>query len=136
MGGYDSKGPHLCEVSASGFCTYVPFVSMGSGSTYALSILEKEFREDLTLQEATELAIKAIKGGIIYDNASGSNVDFVQITKDGTNYKRNYEVVGQRMTERTIDYNKTKKTIERLSETVHNLNNNKETENPNRIETE
>lgn len=112
--GYDIKGPHLCEVTASGFTTYVPFVSMGSGSTYALSQLEKNYRDNMTLEEATDLAISGIKAGIIYDNASGSNVDFVQITKDGTNYVRNHEIVGKRMTEKTIAYDKTKLNLPRL----------------------
>jgi hypothetical protein len=97
LAGYDSKGPHLVEVTATGFTTYVPFVSMGSGSLNAYSILENRYKDNMTLAEARQLAIDAIKAGIIYDNGSGSNVDVAEITTKGVKYHRNLELVGQKI---------------------------------------
>jgi 20S proteasome subunit beta 2 len=133
LAGYDSKGPHLCEVTATGFTTYVPFVSMGSGSLNALSLLETRYKDDLTMEEATQLAIDAIKAGIIYDNGSGSNVDFVQITKDNIHYERNFEIVGK-MSEIKGDYSVTPGNIERLASTTISLR--KGDEEDNRIQEE
>lgn len=118
FGGYDSKGPHLCEVTATGFTTYVPFVSMGSGSMNAYAMLEAGYKDDLTLKEATELAINAIKAGIIYDNMSGANVDFVQITDKGCDYHRNHELVGKRMVDVQNDYTPIKNNIPRISSKI------------------
>lgn len=69
---------------------------MGSGSISAYGELETGFRDDLTLEEAKQLAIKGIKAGIMYDLGSGSNVDFVILQKGKTSYFRNYEIVGKR----------------------------------------
>ena len=117
MAGYDSKGPHLCEVTATGFTTYVPFVSMGSGSLNAYSILESRYKDNMTLAEARQLAIDAIKAGIIYDNGSGSNVDFCEITDNNINYVRNHEIVGTKI-ERLGKYIAKEENIERVGVSV------------------
>ena len=95
---------------------------MGSGSLNAYSLIETGYRDDLSLKEATQLAINAIKAGIIYDNGSGSNVDFVQITKEGTNYVRNHEIVGKRMIPNLGNYKFQRENIPRLGRRVIPLN--------------
>lgn len=135
MAGYDSKGPHLCEVTATGFTTYVPFVSMGSGSLNAYAILEKRYRDDLTLAEATELAADAISAGIIYDNGSGTNVDLCQVTKGKTNYMRPYRKVGV-MPEIRGDYTVKPDNIEKLGSTTVKFAKKAEDEEDNRIQEE
>ena len=77
---------------------------MGSGSVSAYGELEKGFRDDLSLEDAKLLAIKAIKAGILYDLGSGSNVDFVLLTKGKTDHFRNYEIVGKKMIEKATPY--------------------------------
>ena len=77
---------------------------MGSGSFSAYGELERGFRDDLTLEDAKQLAIKAIKAGILYDLGSGSNVDFVILKKGKTEHFRNYEVVGQKMVQKATPY--------------------------------
>lgn len=108
---------------------------MGSGSLNALSLLETRYRDDLTIKEATQLAIDAIKAGIIYDNGSGGNVDFVQITKDNIHYERNFEIVGKK-TEIQGDYTVVPGNIERLSTTHIKLKNKGSPEDDNRIQEE
>jgi 20S proteasome subunit beta 2 len=70
---------------------------MGSGSVPAYGILESGYKDNLTVEEAQNLAINAIKAGILYDLGSGSNVDFVILQKGKTDYFRNFEIVGQKM---------------------------------------
>ncbi len=70
---------------------------MGSGSLAAVSILEANYREDLTEEEAIELAADAIQAGIMYDLGSGSNVNIFSITKDGTDKKFGYRVFNNKM---------------------------------------
>lgn len=71
----------------------IPFGTMGSGSVCAMSVLEAGFKDDMTKEEAMKLVADAIKAGISNDNASGSNVDLVVITKDGADFFRPYELL-------------------------------------------
>ena len=84
--------------------TYEPFMSMGSGSVSAYGELETGFRDDLTLEQAKQLAIRAIKAGIVYDLGSGSNVDIVVLTKGKTDFHRNIEVVGTKQVIKPTPY--------------------------------
>lgn len=86
---------------------------MGSGSLNAYAILEQRYRDDLTLEEATQLAADAITAGIIYDNGSGTNVDLCQVTKGKTKYMRPFRRVGV-MPEIKGDYSVKPENIERL----------------------
>ena len=65
------------------------FVALGSGSPYAIGILENGFKKNMTLEEGKALVIKAISAGIIHDLGSGSQVDTCVITKDETVFTRN-----------------------------------------------
>ncbi len=96
VAGFDADGPHLVQIHATGFVCYNPFLSMGSGSLNAYAVLESGFSDDLTIEQAKQLAIKAIKAGIKYDMGSGSNVDFAILKRGKTEYFRNYEVVGKK----------------------------------------
>jgi len=62
---------------------------MGSGSLNATSVLETRFRDDLPRDEAIDIAINAIAGGIYHDLGSGSNVDYYVITKGKVDKFRN-----------------------------------------------
>jgi len=91
LGGVDSTGPHLHTVYPHGSVTTLPYVSMGSGSLAAMAILEKDFKSDMTEEEAILLVRNAIRAGIFNDLGSGSNVDVCVIKKDSTRMLRNYE---------------------------------------------
>lgn len=60
------------------------FFATGSGSPMALGVLEALYREDLNVNEAKEIAIKAIKAAIERDIGSGGKgIDIAIITKEG-----------------------------------------------------
>lgn len=84
--------------------TFSPFISMGSGSVPAYGILESGYKDNLTQDEAQNLAVNAIKAGILYDQGSGSNVDFVILKKGKTDYFRNFEIVGQKLFKKQKPY--------------------------------
>merc|ERR1712054_590378 len=91
LGGVDCTGPHLYQIYPHGSTDMLPFATMGSGSLAAMSILETEYRSDLTEEEGKALVAKAIRAGIFNDLGSGGNVDVCVITKDGATHSRGFE---------------------------------------------
>jgi 20S proteasome subunit beta 2 len=75
LGGVDVTGAHLYTIYPHGSTDKLPFVSMGSGSLAAMSVLESGFKDDMTEEEAICLVANAIRAGIFNDLGSGSNVD-------------------------------------------------------------
>lgn len=56
-----------------------------------MSVLEAGYRDDLSKDDAVKLISRAIQAGIYNDLASGSNVDLVVITKDGSEMMRGHD---------------------------------------------
>jgi 20S proteasome subunit beta 2 len=97
LGGVDVTGPHLYQIYPHGSTDKLPFTSMGSGSIAAMSILESEYRDDMTIEEGKALVAKAIRAGIFNDLGSGGNIDVCVITKDnGGTIFRNMEKPNER----------------------------------------
>lgn len=88
VGGIDSEGPSLYSVDWLGTVTKEKFTATGSGSPYAVTMLEHEFREDLTMEEAVDLAIKAVRLALSRDPGSGEGVDIATITSEGITFRR------------------------------------------------
>ncbi|CAG8458515.1 17973_t:CDS:10 [Cetraspora pellucida] len=61
VGGYDVSGPGLFNIHPHGSTEKLPYVTMGSGSLAAMSILESRWTKDLERDEAIELAKDAIE---------------------------------------------------------------------------
>jgi len=91
LGGVDINGPHLYQIYPHGSTDMLPFTTMGSGSLAAMSILESEYREDLTIEEGKALVAKAIRAGIFNDLGSGGNIDVCVIQREGGKIFRNME---------------------------------------------
>jgi 20S proteasome subunit beta 2 len=62
---------------------------MGSGSLNATTVLESKYHDELTREEAIQIATEAITAGIYHDLGSGSNVDFHVFTKGKVERFRN-----------------------------------------------
>ena len=74
-----------------------------------MSVFESGYKEDLERETAMKLVRDAICAGIFNDLGSGSNVDLCILTKDKTEYLRNYEVAnkkGVRYSGLQIDWDK------------------------------
>merc|ERR1712113_397418 len=96
LGGVDVTGSHLYQIYPHGSTDKLPFTSMGSGSLAAMSVLETEYKEDLSVEDGKKLVAKAIRAGIFNDLGSGGNVDVCVITKDGGTILRNMEKPNER----------------------------------------
>jgi len=81
VGGYDIK-PRLYVLDLYGSITEETYAATGSGSPVAYGVLEDYYREDLTVEEAVEIAKKAIRTAILRDSATGDGIDVTIIGKD------------------------------------------------------
>lgn len=84
LAGRDSEGTHLYELNFDGsICECEEFTADGSGMTFALGVLEANWKKDLSLEEGIKLAVKTISSAVQRDTGSGGGVDVVAITKEG-----------------------------------------------------
>ncbi|MGM0770937.1 MAG: archaeal proteasome endopeptidase complex subunit beta [Halobacteriota archaeon] len=83
IGGYDKNGPAVYSLDAlGGKIEETKAVATGSGSPMAYGVLEDRYRDDITVEEGVELAIRALHNAMKRDSASGEGIDVVVITKD------------------------------------------------------
>lgn len=83
IGGVDDTGASIYSLDATGGMIKDTFISTGSGSTFAYGVLEDRFHEDITVEEAKELALRAIKAATERDTYSGNGFLVSEVTKDG-----------------------------------------------------
>ncbi len=83
VGGYDNEGPAMYNVDLFGSLNKEKFVSTGSGSPVAYGILESEFREGMSVDEASKVAARAIAAAIRRNAGTGDGVDVAIIDKKG-----------------------------------------------------
>jgi proteasome beta subunit len=89
IAGYDSEGPQIFSLDAIGALEKeTKFFSTGSGSPMALGVLEDNYKEEMSIEEASKLAVRSISAAVERDIASGGKaIDVVTITKDGIKRK-------------------------------------------------
>ncbi len=81
LGGYDTQ-PRLYSIELFGGVVDEVYSATGSGSPVAIGILEGNYRRDMGLDEAINLAVKAVSASITRDIFTGEAVDVVAITKN------------------------------------------------------
>jgi len=84
VGGIDEEGPHLYVLDPAGSLIEDDYTALGTGAKIAIGILESEYRKDMSVKDARELAIKAIKQAISRDPVSGDGCDILIISKEGS----------------------------------------------------
>jgi len=84
IAGFDT-GPAIFDLDpVGGTEEEKKFFSTGSGSPMVLGVMEDSYREGMSLDEGTKLAVRAVKAAIERDTGSGGRgIDVVTITKDG-----------------------------------------------------
>ena len=83
LGGMDRNGAHIFSIDPLGGNTEEKEVAAtGSGSPIAYGVLEDRYSKDMSLEDGTELAIKALYSAIRRDSASGGEIEVVVITED------------------------------------------------------
>lgn len=99
LGGYDSEGPSLYYIDLYGTVTKEKYSATGSGSPIAYGVLEAGYRENLPVEEAVDLAVKAVRAAITRDGFTGEGIDVLVIGREGI------------LLEKTIPFKKTLETV-------------------------
>jgi len=84
VGGMDDEGASLYVLDILGSVIPDKYAVVGSGTEIAVGVLEEEYKEDMSVEEARDLVVRAIKSAISRDTMSGDGIDFLFVTKDGT----------------------------------------------------
>ncbi|MCD6301265.1 MAG: archaeal proteasome endopeptidase complex subunit beta [Staphylothermus sp.] len=87
VGGVDNKGPQIYVLDPVGSLIEDKYAALGSGGPVAIGIIEKEYRDNMNIDEAENLVINAIREAIERDAVSGDGLDILRITKDGYELK-------------------------------------------------
>lgn len=83
VGGYDKKGGHVFSIDGAGGYIEDNCVSVGSGSSFAMGVLEEKYKTGMTREEGIDLAISALNSSIRRDSASGDGMLIAFIGPDG-----------------------------------------------------
>mgnify|MGYP000695155093 CR=1 FL=1 len=82
LGGVDEEGAHVFSLDPAGGVMEEEFASTGSGSTMAYGVLEDGYNDELTLDEAKTLAVRALESAMERDTASGNGIILAEITPE------------------------------------------------------
>ncbi|KAL7668431.1 hypothetical protein ACOME3_009133 [Neoechinorhynchus agilis] len=81
--GWDKRGPGLYRVTDDGQRSTDKVFSVGSGSLYAYTVLDTEYKYDLSIDEAIDLARRAIVHATHRDAMSGGIVRVYYMGPEG-----------------------------------------------------
>ena len=83
LGGYDRHGSALFNVDMFGSVEEKSYVTTGSGSPVAYGLLEDEYRDDLKIEDAKVVALRAVKAAIVRNIGTGDGINLATIDKNG-----------------------------------------------------
>ncbi len=83
IAGIDEGSPELFVLDPIGSVLGDKFAAVGSGAEIAMGVLESEYKEGLSVEEAKPLILRAVKAAVARDIASGDGVDLMIITHNG-----------------------------------------------------
>ncbi len=83
VGGMDEEGPSLYALDVLGSVMPDKYAVVGSGAEIAIGVLEEGYKDGVSLEEAKDLVVRAVKSAVSRDVMSGDGIDFLIITKDG-----------------------------------------------------
>ncbi|PSP93604.1 proteasome endopeptidase complex, archaeal, beta subunit [Halobacteriales archaeon QS_4_62_28] len=83
LGGVDEEGSHVYSIDPAGGVMQDDYTVTGSGMQLAHGTLEGEYSEDLSMEEAEDLAIRAVYAATERDTGSGNGVYVAMVTEDG-----------------------------------------------------
>jgi proteasome beta subunit len=92
LGGVDDEGPHVYSIDPLGSVMEEPYTVSGSGSQFALGVLEQDYHDELTIDEAKGVAARAIKSAVERDVASGNGINVAVVTEDGVEITRHKDL--------------------------------------------
>ena len=69
--------------------------NFGSGMSFVLGLLERQYKKELSIKEGIELAKESLKSSTQRDTASGNGIDIFSITKSGIKHEVSEEIIPQ-----------------------------------------
>ncbi|MDP8012614.1 MAG: proteasome subunit beta [Nanoarchaeota archaeon] len=91
VGGYDTK-PRLFVIDEVGSYTEDKYAFTGSGGVFALGVLQADYKDNMSEEEAIRLAHKAVSSSLQRDVYTGNGIDIVVINKKGYNKLTDEEI--------------------------------------------
>jgi proteasome beta subunit len=82
IGGVNAK-PSIWILDPLGSVIPDDYAAVGSGAEIAIGLVENGYAENLSEDEAKDLAVRAIRSAIKRDVSSGDGVDLLFVTRDG-----------------------------------------------------
>jgi proteasome beta subunit len=83
VGGIDETGAKLYVLDPLGSVIEDKFTAVGSGSEIAMGLLETDYKEGMSVEDARGLVRKAVKAASARDIGSGEGLDMLVITNSG-----------------------------------------------------
>jgi proteasome beta subunit len=83
LGGVDEEGSHVYSIDPAGGVMEDDYTVTGSGMQLAHGTLEGEYDPDASLEEAAELAARAVRAATERDTGSGNGLVLATVTGDG-----------------------------------------------------
>ncbi|MGA3190990.1 MAG: archaeal proteasome endopeptidase complex subunit beta [Candidatus Bathyarchaeia archaeon] len=83
VGGVDKEGPSLYSLDPLGSVLPDKYTVVGSGTEIAMGVVEEGYKDNMGMDEAKDLVMRAMKSAVSRDVMSGDGIDFLIITKDG-----------------------------------------------------
>ncbi len=83
VGGYDKTGGHVFSIDGAGGYIEDNYMSVGSGSVFALGALEAKFKPGMTKDEGIDVAITALNSARRRDNCTGDGMLIAYIGPNG-----------------------------------------------------
>lgn len=74
LGGVDENGASIYSLDPAGGMIKDSFISTGSGSTFSYGVLEDRVKENITVEEGVDVAIRAIRAAMERDTYSGNGI--------------------------------------------------------------
>jgi proteasome beta subunit len=75
--------PELYVLDAIGSVLGDKFAAVGTGAPIAIGVLESEYNEGMSVDEAKPVLLRAVKSAMARDISSGDGVDLMVITEQG-----------------------------------------------------
>lgn len=96
IAGWDkNKGPKLYYVSDQGERIQGKLFSVGSGSMFAYGVIDQNYRSNMSLEEAVELATRAIYQAAHRDAYSGGSVNLYHVHENGWTKMVHYQDINE-----------------------------------------
>ncbi|MEF8828235.1 MAG: archaeal proteasome endopeptidase complex subunit beta [Haloarcula sp.] len=83
LGGVDDDGHHVYSIDPAGGVMKDDYTVTGSGLTVAYGTLEDRYEEDMTNEEAKEVAAASINAAAERDTGSGNGIYLADVTAEG-----------------------------------------------------